>query len=433
MRGPSGATSNAEILRNALAPEGFGRRRTVCFVAAPPRCSGIAFVADALHPAQRRSERDPCEFSHGLLPWAVRILHLVAGMKWTGPAAVAIDQVRALREAGVEAEVAFTGGGGLEERLASHGWARPLFAPPGRIPRRLADASRLARMLRRERFEMIHCHLTHDHLAVLLAPPGRRLPIIRTFHHDRQLRRDPITLRLVRRASGAAFSNVVIAEKFARLFGRGMPGVVLPPVAELEAFHPGSKDPALAGRFGLRPEGFLVGTIGKMAPGRGQDAALRILARTAHPEICLLQIGKGESQESLRQLAARLGVAGRNFETGYQEEALPDIYRLMDAFLFTASGSDQGHRAILEAMASGVPVVALPVGGVADYRLEAGPGFRAPSEEAAASCLDFLFEHPKERGAMGRAGRERSLAFSGARFAARAMELYAEVFDRFRK
>jgi len=50
-----------------LAPKGFGRRLAVCFVAAPQRCSGIACVADASHPARRRSERGPCEFFHGLL------------------------------------------------------------------------------------------------------------------------------------------------------------------------------------------------------------------------------------------------------------------------------------------------------------------------------------------------------------------------------
>jgi len=41
----SDPTSNAEIVRNVLAPSGFGRHRTVCFVAAPLRCSGIAVVA----------------------------------------------------------------------------------------------------------------------------------------------------------------------------------------------------------------------------------------------------------------------------------------------------------------------------------------------------------------------------------------------------
>ena len=41
----SDPTSNAEIVRNALAPFGFGRHRAVCFVAAPLRCPRIAIVA----------------------------------------------------------------------------------------------------------------------------------------------------------------------------------------------------------------------------------------------------------------------------------------------------------------------------------------------------------------------------------------------------
>ena len=41
----SDPTSNAGIVRNVLAPFGFGRRQAVCFVAAPLRCSGIAVVA----------------------------------------------------------------------------------------------------------------------------------------------------------------------------------------------------------------------------------------------------------------------------------------------------------------------------------------------------------------------------------------------------
>jgi hypothetical protein len=41
----SDPTSNAEIVRNVLAPFGFGRRRTICFVATPLRCPRIAVVA----------------------------------------------------------------------------------------------------------------------------------------------------------------------------------------------------------------------------------------------------------------------------------------------------------------------------------------------------------------------------------------------------
>lgn len=54
----SDPTRNAGIVRNVLAPVGFGRRWAVCCVTAPQRCSGIACVAGALHSARRRSERD---------------------------------------------------------------------------------------------------------------------------------------------------------------------------------------------------------------------------------------------------------------------------------------------------------------------------------------------------------------------------------------
>ena len=56
----SDPTSNAEIVRNALAPEGFGRRPSLRVGAAAQRYSGIACVAVALHPAWRRSERQSC-------------------------------------------------------------------------------------------------------------------------------------------------------------------------------------------------------------------------------------------------------------------------------------------------------------------------------------------------------------------------------------
>ncbi len=350
-------------------------------------------------------------------------------MKWTGPAAVTIDQVRALRSAGVEAEVGFTFPGPLEERFASCGWARPLLARPRGPGALLADAKRLSRTLERERFDIVHCHSSHDHWAASLVGGRTRPTVVRTFHHARQVRGDPISRRLVRRTAAVAFANGAIGEKFASLYGTRVPAATLPPVADTSVFRPGARDPELGRRFGLPEGAFVVGTIGKMARGRGHDAALRILALTRHPEIVLLQIGKGEWREELHRMAARLGVERRNFETGYQEDLLPELYRLMDAFLFTASGSDQGHRAVLEAMASGLPVVALPVPGIADYRLEAGPGFVPPSEAAAAGCLDFLLEHPRERAAMGRASRDRSLLYSAEAFAARSADFYAGIAE----
>lgn len=350
-------------------------------------------------------------------------------MKWTGPAAVTIDQVRALRDAGVEAEVAFTSPGSLEGRFRAQGWARPLLTRPRGPKDLLQDAMRISRVLDRERFDLLHCHLSHDHLAASLALAGRDLPLVRTFHHERQVRGDPLARRLIRKSSGVAFANGAIGRKFTARYGDRVPTAVLPPVVDTGVFEPGEKNSEIRDRFGLPTAAFLIGTIGKISRGRGQDSALRILARTRHSEIALLQIGKGEWRNELHRLARRLGVQGRNFETGYQEDFLPELYRLMDAFLFTAPGSDQGHRAVLEALASGLPVVSLDLPGITDFELEKGPGFRVPNEGAAADCLDFLFEHASERAAMGAAARSRASAFSSEAFARRAGDFYARVLE----
>jgi glycosyltransferase involved in cell wall biosynthesis len=52
--------------------------------------------------------------------------------------------------------------------------------------------------------------------------------------------------------------------------------------------------------------------------------------------------------------------------TGYQDEVLPELYSAMDVVLFTAPGSDWGHRSISEAQGCGRPVVAVDWPGVVD-------------------------------------------------------------------
>jgi glycosyltransferase involved in cell wall biosynthesis len=200
-------------------------------------------------------------------------------------------------------------------------------------------------------------------------------------------------------------------------------------VAEVERYRPGPADPAVRSALGIPADAFVVGTIGKMAPGRGHDAAIRILAGTGDPRVTLLHVGKGESREKLWQLAADLGVGARNFGSGYREDDLPQLYRAMDAFLFTASGADQGHRAVLEAMASGLPVVVLDLPGVADFEIVKGPGFVAKSEADASAALDFLATHAGPRSGMSEAARKRAERFSGAEFSKAAAAFYGTVLD----
>ena len=346
----------------------------------------------------------------------MRILNLVAGEKWTGPAAVVFDQTAALIASGIEAQFAFVAGSPLAQRLLPLGWVRPLITHPRTPMNALRDIRCLRETILRERFDILHAHTTHDHALAVLAARGTPARLARTIHHLRHARPGPASSVLFRPTCGFAFANSAIAEAF------GTPGAVLPPVVDTERFQPGPAGPATRERFGLPEELALAGTVGKMAADRGHQEAIRAAAQV--PSLALAHVGHGGRMPDLKAHAAGLGASGRNFWLGYQEDALPDLYRAWDIFLFTASGSDQGHRAILEAMACGLPVAALDIPGVRDLVTDGEEGFIAADIGALSRALARLAESEEMRRRMGVKARHRALLFAADRFAEKAKNFY---------
>lgn len=349
----------------------------------------------------------------------MRILHVVASEKWTGAAAVVWEWTQALVAAGIEAQFAFVAGSPLARRLGPMGGARPLFSRAHGAAGALADRRRLRDTLLQERFDVVHAHLSHDHYLAVAAIAGTGSRLARTIHHLDQARRDPFTRALFRRTAAFSFANRAIALRCRES------GPVHSPVVDAARFSPGPRPLALADRLGAPRGAWVAGTVGKLARGRGHEESIGAAAGV--DGAVLLHVGKGEHEPALRQLAASLGAAGRNLWAGYQEEALPDLYRGMDAFLFTASGSQQGQRAILEAMASGLPVVALPVPGVADLLRDGVEGIVAPDVPGLTAALRRLRENDGLRRRMGEAARERALAFTAEKFAAQAIAFYEAI------
>jgi glycosyltransferase involved in cell wall biosynthesis len=353
----------------------------------------------------------------------MRILQLVAGEKWTGPAAVVFDQTAALVAAGVEAQFAMVEASLLAERLFPLGWTRPLITHPRTPGNLLRDARRLRETILREKFDILHAHTTHDHALAVLAARGTPARLARTLHHRRYTGRGPASHALLRRTQGLAFANREIARRVKA------PGTVLPPVVDTERFRPGPGRSETLRRFAVSDGCVLAGTVGKMASRRGHAEA--ITSATGITPLALVHVGHGERMEDFKSRAASLGSGSRNFWTGYQEEALPDLYRSWDIFLFTASGSDQGHRAILEAMASGLPVVALDIPGVRDLVTDGEEGFIAKDVEALSRALATLAGSEELRRQMGARARQRALAFTAERFAETATKFYEAILSSY--
>jgi glycosyltransferase involved in cell wall biosynthesis len=353
----------------------------------------------------------------------MRILHLVAGEKWTGAAAVVLDQTAALVAAGVEAQFGFVRDSPLAARLFPIGWARPLLSPARDRLRFIRDVRELRQTIDRELFDIVHCHASHDHFVAAGARRPDVTGLVRTIHNLGHARGDPLTRRLFRRTDAFAFANGAIAAKF------GGGGPVLPPVVDPVRFSPREKPSGRLARLGVPERAFVIGTVGKLAAGRGHREAIEAAAPLPADTV-LLHVGKGELRPELEARTAALGTASRNFWAGYADDDLPELYRAMDVFLFPASGSDQGQRALLEAMASGVPVVAVDVPGVADLVTNGQEGLVVSRPADLELALRRLRDSPNERARMAERARERAREFDGSRFAARAIDLYRGVVER---
>lgn len=122
-------------------------------------------------------------------------------------------------------------------------------------------------------------------------------------------------------------------------------------------------------KFNISEKTFVVGFTGRLAPEKNLEFLARAvcLFLQKKEDACFLVIGKGPSEETIRAIFKAQGSENRLFFTGILEnEDLADAYRAMDVFSFASKSETQGI-VLIEAMAAGVPVVALDACGVNDY------------------------------------------------------------------
>jgi glycosyltransferase involved in cell wall biosynthesis len=106
-----------------------------------------------------------------------------------------------------------------------------------------------------------------------------------------------------------------------------------------------------------------------------------------------------------------------HFPGAVLRDALPDLYRAADLFVLPAVHDARGNvdglpNVILEAMASGLPVVASGISGIPLAVVDGETGSLVPERDTAAlaGALAALLADPERRRALGRAGRRRAVA-----------------------
>lgn len=171
-------------------------------------------------------------------------------------------------------------------------------------------------------------------------------------------------------------------------------------------------DPLPRAELGAREDELLLGVIGLLNVAKGQDIAVRALARARERRVRLLVVGHGEMEAELRDLAAREGVAERVEFLGWRRD-VPRILRSLDALVLPSRWEGLPY-VVLEAMASGRPILASRVDGARDLVHDGRGGltFEIGSVEGLADRIDELARTTHEErarlGASGRAELERA-------------------------
>ncbi|MCL4801327.1 MAG: glycosyltransferase [Burkholderiales bacterium] len=206
---------------------------------------------------------------------------------------------------------------------------------------------------------------------------------------------------------------------------------VVPTGVDLAAFRRGDRA-AGRRRAGIAADRFVVGHVGRLAPEKNLDflagALARFAARDARAHVLIA--GAGPSRDAIARAFEAEAVSDRLALVGVLDRpALADLYRALDVFAFASLTETQG-LVVAEAMAAGVPVVALDAAGVREVVRDRYNGrlLARPDTDAFLAALAWV------RG-LDRNARDRLLAgvaqtaqrYSIERTARRALALYADL------
>ncbi len=349
----------------------------------------------------------------------MKVLHLAAGNRWTGAAAPAFAETEALREAGVDAHYAYVGGYKLQSKIGHHDFAHAIIAKAQNPFSFAHTVDVLARLVDHHRFDVVHAHLTYDHWLALFAVRNTRTAIVRTFHARRVLRSDPFTRWLIARTSRLCVVNASFLDASPI---RQLDPVFTPPPIDRRQFTPTGPD--VRERYGLGPEVLLLLAIGKLSRGRGFEDVLRTFAlvRREITNARLMIVGHGDHRPALDALARELAVDV--IWAGYHEDDLVEHYRAADVLLFTARGSDEGHRAVLEAMSCGVIPVTFPLEGMTALLGDLAPRLIAGTGTPDGTASKVFAVSQGDIAELRRLAYERSEEFGYAQAAQRLMKVY---------
>ncbi len=379
----------------------------------------------------------------------MRVLHLFSNWKVTGPAEPVIYLVKALRACGVDALLAGgrapDGGTGLFDDRAAELGVPAITA--WRLSKHLTnpfaqrkDIAAIRRFIDAEAVDLVHCHMLNDHhIGGKAARTSRRdVPVLRSIYEAGKVKPGVRNRFVLPRLTDGiiAFSESARRANLAAFAVRPDRAWTLDGLVDLDRFRPRHTREQFRQRFAIPSDAFVLGIVTRIQARRRFDLILRAVARARHlaGRFVFMVVGRGTHVRTVLEEPSRaLGIADMVRHVGYMagDEYL-DALGAMDAKIFLGGGTDETARAVREALAMGVPVIAGATGMLPEIVRRDDTGLVAPLQvEALSAAITRLARDVPLRHRLGARARAHAREHFAPETQARAVkEIYCTLLGR---
>ncbi len=299
-------------------------------------------------------------------------------------------------------------------------------------------APRLVRVLRQERWDIVHMweepYVVAGAQVAALLPGGARL-VFSSFQNLAKVYPPPFRQMerfVVGRARGwIAYGETISSNLLERPGYRGLVSATIPPGVDVSIFRPDplSRD-VVRRRLGWESDSpRVVGYLGRFVPEKGLGLLMRALSQTESPWRALF-VGGGPLEAELRQWASHYGDRVRILSVRHDE--VPSYLNAMDLLCApsctTGKWKEQFGRMLVEAFACGVPVLASDSGEIPSTVADAG--IILPEDDLAAwvAAIGEVLDSAKLRSDLAARGRARAeLVFAWPVVARRHLDFFNSV------
>lgn len=384
----------------------------------------------------------------------IEALHLFANHKVTGPAELALETARWIPIVDPGLRCPFYSSAIPKPSENKDRWLQQLARERG-VPEppfsdillgkhfspfsALRDALKLRRHLKAAPPEIIHTHSPNDHLLAALACRGAAAPLILRTVYDGEAPKNKARARF---ALARAERIICLSESVAEHLRTGPYGLDsaavlhMPPPIDTERFDPRRPDiPELRARLDIAADAPVYGIVARMQTHRRFEVLIEAIARVAkaRPEARAIIVGRGTNQQAVaRDPIAQQGLSEFVRFSGYLKgEDYVGVLKAMDLKVFLVPGSDGTCRAVREALAMGVPVIAARRGMLPEIVRHERSGLVIEDEpEALAAAILGLLGDDGRRAAYAQGAREDAeQRFAFRTYAGRLARLYRELTD----